>query len=106
MCCHRGAPLHMDGGLEDRPRMPATTAWCSEVTDGVCVRFPARIAYPGTTPRATLSVVEQDGFLWISGMGDPALADLAKIVAYPWHNDTAELPQLSTRCILSRPPPC
>jgi vanillate O-demethylase monooxygenase subunit len=40
-------------------------------------------------------VVEQDAMIWI-WMGDPAKADPATIISYPWHNDTARWPHKHT----------
>src|ERR1700722_4958243 len=93
MCCHRGAPLHMgrvvEAGLE--------CGYHGLVfgTDGVCVRIPGQDRIPERARVRSFPLVEQDGFLWI-WMGDPAKADPAAIVSYPWHNDIVNWPHKHT----------
>jgi phenylpropionate dioxygenase-like ring-hydroxylating dioxygenase large terminal subunit len=93
MCCHRGAPLHMgrvvEQGLE--------CGYHGLVFDsnGVCVRIPGQDRIPERTRVRSFPLVEQDGFLWI-WMGDPAKADPAAIVPYPWHNDIVNWPHKHT----------
>jgi phenylpropionate dioxygenase-like ring-hydroxylating dioxygenase large terminal subunit len=93
MCCHRGAPLHIgrvaDDGLECGYHGLVFGA------DGVCVRIPGQDRIPDRAHVRSFPLVEQDAFLWI-WMGDPALADPAKIVAWPYHNDTVNWPHKHT----------
>lgn len=82
-CCHRGTPLtlgEVDGevircgyhGLEFGP-------------NGACVKIPGQDLIPPSCRIKSYPVVEQDAVLWI-WMGDPAKADPAQIIPYPWHN--------------------
>jgi|ERR1700722_9954058 len=93
MCCHRGAPLHIgrvaDDGLECGYHGLVFGA------DGVCVRIPGQDRIPERARVRSFPLVEQDQFLWI-WMGDPAKADPASIVRYPWHNDTINWPHKHT----------
>ena len=63
--------------------------------DGRCVRIPGQDRIPERARVRSFPLVEQDAFLWI-WMGDPAKADPATIVSYPWHNDTVNWPHKHT----------
>lgn len=89
MCCHRGAPLHL-GQVTEQGLACGYHGLTFDRT-GACVRIPGQDRIPERTRVRSFPVVEQDAFLWI-WMGDPALADPAAIVPYPWHNDTARWP--------------
>ena len=93
MCCHRGAPLHMgkvvEQGIECGYHGLIFNA------DGACVRIPGQDRIPERARVRSFPIVEQDGFIWI-WMGDPADADPASIVRYPWHNDTVNWPHKHT----------
>jgi phenylpropionate dioxygenase-like ring-hydroxylating dioxygenase large terminal subunit len=93
MCCHRGAPLHMgkvvEQGIECGYHGLIFNA------DGACVRIPGQERIPERARVRSFPIVEQDGFIWI-WMGDPADADPASIVRYPWHNDTVNWPHKHT----------
>ena len=83
-CCHRGLPLvHgqvIEAGLQ--------CGYHGLVFDssGCCVRIPGQDSIPPAARVKSYPLVEQDGVVWI-WMGDPAKADPARIVAYPWHNN-------------------
>lgn len=85
-CCHRGYPLSrgtLQGddircgyhGMVFRP-------------DGVCIRIPGQQTIPPAARVPTYPVAERYGWLWI-WMGDPALADPAKITDFHWLDDPA-----------------
>jgi phenylpropionate dioxygenase-like ring-hydroxylating dioxygenase large terminal subunit len=93
MCCHRGAPLHMGRVVEEG--LECGYHGLIFNTDGVCVRIPGQDRVPERARVRSFPLVEQDGFLWI-WMGDPALADPATIVSWPWHNDTINWPHKHT----------
>jgi phenylpropionate dioxygenase-like ring-hydroxylating dioxygenase large terminal subunit len=93
MCCHRGAPLHL-GRVTDEGLECGYHGLTFDRT-GRCVRIPGQDRIPERAGVRAFPVVEQDAFLWI-WMGDPALADPATIVSYPWHNDTAGWPHKHT----------
>jgi vanillate O-demethylase monooxygenase subunit len=50
---------------------------------GACVHIPGQQTIPASARVKSYPVVEQDGFLWV-WMGEPALADPAKITRFPW----------------------
>lgn len=89
MCCHRGAPLHLgrvvDRGLE--------CGYHGLIFDrsGQCVCVPGQDRVIDRTRVRSFPVVEQDAFVWI-WMGDPAKADPATIVPWPYHNDATNWP--------------
>jgi phenylpropionate dioxygenase-like ring-hydroxylating dioxygenase large terminal subunit len=93
MCCHRGAPLHMGKVVEQG--IECGYHGLIFGTDGVCIRIPGQDRIPERARVRSYPLVEQDAFLWI-WMGDPALADPATIVSYPWHNDTVNWPHKHT----------
>jgi phenylpropionate dioxygenase-like ring-hydroxylating dioxygenase large terminal subunit len=93
MCCHRGAPLHLgrvvDQGLE--------CGYHGLIFDrsGQCVCVPGQDRIVERTRVRGFPVVEQDAFVWV-WMGDPAKADPANIVSWPYHNDAANWPHKHT----------
>lgn len=93
MCCHRGAPLHLGTVAEQGLQC----GYHGLVFDrsGACVRIPGQSNIPERARVRGFPLVEQDAFLWI-WMGDPALADPAQIVSYPYHNDNARWPHRHT----------
>jgi len=93
MCCHRGAPLSVGCVVEEG--LQCGYHGLIFGTDGVCVRIPGQDRIPDRAHVRSFPLVEQDAFLWI-WMGDPALADPAKIVAWPYHNDTVNWPHKHT----------
>ena len=88
-CCHRAAPLHfgqvVPEGLE--------CGYHGMVFDatGKCVRIPGQATIPAKARVRSYPVAEKDEIIWI-WMGDPELADPAKLVSYPYHNDHAKWP--------------
>jgi phenylpropionate dioxygenase-like ring-hydroxylating dioxygenase large terminal subunit len=88
-CCHRGTPLRfgevVDEGLQ--------CGYHGLVFDcsGKCVRIPGQDRIPAAAKVQSYPLVEKDEFLWI-WMGDPAQADTARIIDYPWHNDHRQWP--------------
>jgi phenylpropionate dioxygenase-like ring-hydroxylating dioxygenase large terminal subunit len=93
MCCHRGAPLHMGKVVEQGIECGYHGLIFN--TEGACVRIPGQERIPERARVRSFPIVEQDGFIWI-WMGDPADADPASIVRYPWHNDTVNWPHKHT----------
>jgi phenylpropionate dioxygenase-like ring-hydroxylating dioxygenase large terminal subunit len=93
MCCHRGAPLHMGKVVEQGIECGYHGLIFN--VDGACVRIPGQDRIPERARVRSFPIVEQDGFIWI-WMGDPADADPASIVRYPWHNDTVNWPHKHT----------
>jgi phenylpropionate dioxygenase-like ring-hydroxylating dioxygenase large terminal subunit len=93
MCCHRGAPLHLGKVVEDG--LECGYHGLIFGTDGACVRIPGQDRIPERARVRAFPVVEQDGFIWL-WPGDPAKADPASIVRFPWHNDTMNWPHKQT----------
>jgi phenylpropionate dioxygenase-like ring-hydroxylating dioxygenase large terminal subunit len=93
MCCHRGAPLSVGCVVEEG--LQCGYHGLIFGTDGVCVSIPGQDRIPDRARVRSFPLVEQDAFLWI-WMGDPALADPAKIVAWPYHNDAVNWPHKHT----------
>lgn len=93
MCCHRGAPLScgkvVDSGLECGYHGMVYAG------DGACVAIPGQVHIPPKARVRSYPLVEQDAMLWI-WTGDPAAADPATIVSYPFHNDSANWPHKHT----------
>jgi vanillate O-demethylase monooxygenase subunit len=89
MCCHRGAPLSI-GRITDQGLECGYHGLTFDHT-GRCVRIPGQDRIPERARVRAFPVVEQDAFIWI-WMGDPAKADPATIVPFPWHNDTVRWP--------------
>jgi len=88
-CCHRGTPLSLGQvvpeGLE--------CGYHGMVFDehGACVHIPGQARIPAKARVRSFPVVVQDEIVWV-WMGDPANADPARIVSYPYHNDHAKWP--------------
>lgn len=93
MCCHRGAPLHL-GRVSEQGLVCGYHGLVFD-RSGRCVRVPGQEQIPDRARVRAFPLVEQDAFLWI-WMGDPAKADPASIVRFPWHNDTAHWPHRHT----------
>ena len=93
MCCHRGAPLSIGQVTEQGLQC----GYHGLVFDrsGACVHIPGQSGIPERARVASFPLVEQDALLWI-WMGDPALADPAQIIAYPYHNDAVHWPHRHT----------
>ena len=84
-CPHRRLPLSM-GKLVDGDILQCGYHGLRFDRTGACVRVPGQDMIPPTAKVKTYPVVERYKWLWI-WMGDPALADPAKIVDYHWLDD-------------------
>src|SRR3954447_6383673 len=93
MCCHRGAPLHL--GQVGAEGLVCGYHGLTFDRTGRCVRIPGQDRIPERARVRSFPLVEQDAFIWI-WMGDPAKADPALIVPYPWHNDMRRWPHKHT----------
>ena len=88
-CCHRAAPLHrgtvVEAGIQ--------CGYHGLVFDasGQCVGIPGQKQIPDDAQVRFYPAVEKDQLVWL-WMGDPALADPAQIVDFPYHNDQARWP--------------
>jgi phenylpropionate dioxygenase-like ring-hydroxylating dioxygenase large terminal subunit len=88
-CCHRAAPLNMGSVVE----AGIQCGYHGLIFDaeGRCVRIPGQRLIPEDARVRFYPAVEKDRLVWI-WMGDPALADRAAIVDFPYHNDPARWP--------------
>jgi phenylpropionate dioxygenase-like ring-hydroxylating dioxygenase large terminal subunit len=88
-CCHRAAPLHLGTVVDDGIQC----GYHGLVFDGSgrCVRIPGQRLIPEDARVHSYPVVEKDQLVWL-WMGEPALAEPAKIVDFPYHNDAAKWP--------------
>jgi len=85
-CCHRGAAL-TDGKIVANGLQCGYHGLVFDVS-GKCVEIPGQDAIPPMAHIKSYPVVEKQEAIWI-WMGDPALADPAKIVDWPFHKDGA-----------------
>jgi phenylpropionate dioxygenase-like ring-hydroxylating dioxygenase large terminal subunit len=88
-CCHRAAPLSLG-------RVVAEGIECGYhglVIDGRgnCVKVPGQRLIPEDARVSAYPLVEKNQLVWV-WLGDPALADPAKIVDFPYHDDRARWP--------------
>jgi vanillate O-demethylase monooxygenase subunit len=88
-CCHRAAPLHL-GSLVVAGIQCGYHGLVFDTT-GCCVAIPGQKMIPRDARVRSYPTVEKDQLVWL-WMGDPTLADPAKIVDFPYHNDTAHWP--------------
>ena len=88
-CCHRAAPLHL-GSLVDAGIQCGYHGLIFDAT-GRCVAIPGQKLIPQDAQVRSYPTVERDQLVWL-WMGDPSLADPAKIVDFPYHNDAAHWP--------------
>lgn len=88
-CCHRATPLRLGSVIDEGLQC----GYHGLVFDraGKCVRIPGQDLVPERAKVRSYPIVEKDEFIWI-WMGDPAKADHAQIVDYPWHNDHKKWP--------------
>ena len=88
-CCHRAAPLHMGTVVEEGIQC----GYHGLIIDGSgrCVRIPGQKLVPEDARVRSYPTVEKDQMVWV-WMGDPARADPAAIVDYPYHNDPGSWP--------------
>jgi len=88
-CCHRAAPLHL-GSLVEAGIQCGYHGLVFDTT-GRCVTIPGQKLIPQDAQVRSYPTVEKDQLVWL-WMGDPALADPAKIVDFPYHNDPVHWP--------------
>jgi vanillate O-demethylase monooxygenase subunit len=88
-CCHRAAPLHL-GSLVEAGIQCGYHGLVFDAT-GRCVTIPGQKLIPQNAQVRSYPTVEKDQLVWL-WMGDAALADPAKIVDFPYHNDPAHWP--------------
>ena len=88
-CCHRAAPLHL-GSLVEAGIQCGYHGLIFDA-DGRCVAIPGQKLIPQDARVHSYPTVEKDQLVWL-WTGDPALADPAKIVNFPYHNDSAHWP--------------
>jgi vanillate O-demethylase monooxygenase subunit len=82
-CCHRAAPLHLGTVVEQGIQC----GYHGLIIDGTgrCVHVPGQVKIPDSAQVRSYPVVEKDRFVWV-WLGDPAKADPAKILDFPWNN--------------------
>lgn len=83
-CCHRHYPLHKATLLDDQLEC-AYHGFTYDCT-GKCVRIPGQATIPETARVKRYPVIERYHWIWV-WMGDPALADPAKVVNFHWLDD-------------------
>src|SRR5271169_7103024 len=88
-CCHRAAPLHRGAIVADGIQC----GYHGLIFDsaGHCVHIPGQKQIPAGARVRFYPAVEKDQLVWL-WMGDPALADPAQIVDFPYHNDKGQWP--------------
>ncbi len=88
-CCHRAAPLSMGSIVAEGLQC----GYHGLVFDAVgrCVHIPGQPRIPEEARVRSYPLVEKDALVWL-WIGDPAKADPAKIVDFPYHNDPANWP--------------
>lgn len=88
-CCHRGAPLSM-GEVTDKG---LCCGYHGVVFNGcgACVHVPGQDKIPSKMQVRHFAVEERDAIVWV-WIGDAALADPAKILPYPYHNQPEKWP--------------
>jgi phenylpropionate dioxygenase-like ring-hydroxylating dioxygenase large terminal subunit len=88
-CSHRAAPLHMGTLVEEGIQC----GYHGLAIDGSgrCVHIPGQKLIPEAARVRSYPVVEKDQMVWV-WLGDPAKADPAAIVDYPYHNDPSQWP--------------
>jgi vanillate O-demethylase monooxygenase subunit len=98
-CCHRDLPLSMGEICGDR--IVCMYHGLAFDKTGKCVHIPVQDHIPENARVRGYPLVEQDGIVWI-WMGDPALADPAGILAYPWHSDPEWAHRTGHICVAGR----
>jgi len=84
-CCHRSAPLSL-GRVVDGDQLQCGYHGMTFDADGKCVAIPGQTAIPPQARVRKYPVVDRWKFSWI-WMGDPALADEAKIPQVSFNTD-------------------
>jgi phenylpropionate dioxygenase-like ring-hydroxylating dioxygenase large terminal subunit len=88
-CCHRAAPLHLGSVVESG--IECGYHGLTFDGSGRCIRIPGQSRIPEDAWVRSYPVVEKNQLVWL-WMGDPALADPAKIVDFSYHDDAAKWP--------------
>src|SRR6516225_6718500 len=88
-CCHRAAPLHL-GSLVEAGIQCGYHGLVINAA-GQCVTIPGQKLIPRDAQVRSYQTIEKDQLVWL-WMGDTALANPAKIVDFPYHNDPARWP--------------
>lgn len=83
-CCHRGLPLAHGAVVPEGIQCGYHGLIFN--AGGRCVRIPGQDNIPAAACVTSYPIHERDGLVWI-WLGDPAKADTADIVRYPWHNE-------------------
>jgi phenylpropionate dioxygenase-like ring-hydroxylating dioxygenase large terminal subunit len=83
-CCHRGVPLHL--GRREGDCVRCMYHGLKFDPSGKCIQIPGQDVVPAKLGVKSYPVVEKDHLVWI-WMGDPALADPAQIVDFPYLRD-------------------
>ena len=85
-CIHRGMPLSQ-GGECDGEIIRCPYHGLEFDARGVCAKIPGQDQIPAGAKVIAFPVVERDAMIWV-WVGDPAKADPATIISYPYHGDT------------------
>ena len=88
-CCHRATPLRLGDVVPEGVQCGYHGLIFGG--DGACVSIPGQDSVPPQARVRSYPVVERQEFIWI-WMGDPALADEATLLDYPWHDDHENWP--------------
>ena len=88
-CCHRAARLHL--GILVEAGIQCGYHGLVFDTTGRCVAIPGQKQIPQDARVRSYPTVEKDQLVWL-WMGDPALADPAGIVDFPYHSIDSERP--------------
>jgi phenylpropionate dioxygenase-like ring-hydroxylating dioxygenase large terminal subunit len=83
-CCHRGMPL--SEGQVEGDILRCCYHGLEFDTSGACTRIPGQDRIPSQAFVRSYPIVEKQAVLWI-WMGDPALADPARVPDHPQHVD-------------------
>ncbi|MEK9680138.1 MAG: aromatic ring-hydroxylating dioxygenase subunit alpha [Rhodospirillaceae bacterium] len=88
-CCHRAAPLSLGDVVEEGLQC----GYHGMVFDkqGHCVLNPGEETTPAGMRVKQYKAVERQSFVWV-WMGDPATADEAEIIDFPFHDQAADWP--------------
>lgn len=88
-CCHRAAPLSLGTCVPEGIQCGYHGLVINAA--GRCVSIPGQTRIPADARVRSYPLAEKDGFLWV-WLGDTDAADPAKILDFPYHNDTARWP--------------
>jgi len=85
-CCHRRYPLHRGRVVDDK--LECGYHGLQYDSGGKCVRVPGQAVVPDSVRVKSYPVVEKFHWIWV-WMGDPGLADPARITDFHWMDDPA-----------------